>query len=100
MNITLKHIVLWELKDTTHKANNMIRFKALLENCYNIVPGILKFEVIISQPELEATHDLILNSEFLSREALEAYQNHPTHTAIKSFIHAVQESRQCMDYMS
>jgi hypothetical protein len=97
---TLKHIVLWKLKENFDKETNAIRLKELLDRCQSIVPGILKFEVVISQPDLEATHDLILNSEFTSRSALEEYQKHPTHTSIKPFIRTIQESRQCMDYMS
>ena len=31
-------------------------------------------------------------------EALDAYQNHPDHVAIKPFIGAIRLERQCMDY--
>jgi short-subunit dehydrogenase len=33
-----------------------------------------------------------------SKAALDAYQDHPDHIAIKPFIGAVREARQCMDY--
>ena len=32
--------------------------------------------------------------------ALDAYQNHPQHLALKPFIGAAREERQCMDYES
>ena len=47
---------------------------------------------------LEATYDIVLYSEFASRAALDAYQNHPEHVKIKPFFGAVREARQCMDY--
>ncbi len=97
----LKHIVIWKLKDQAEgadKAANAAKMKELLEACANIVPGILKFEVALAQPGLEATYDVVLYSEFASKAALDAYQDHPQHVALKPFIGAVREARQCMDY--
>jgi hypothetical protein len=97
----LKHIVMWQLKDHAEgadKAANIVKMKALLESCANVVPGILKFEVAIARPPLEATYDIVLYSEFTSRAALDAYQEHPEHVAVKPFIKAVRQARQCMDY--
>ena len=97
----IKHIVFWKLKDHAEgadRAANALKMKALLESCAAIVPGILKFEAALAQPGLEATYDVVLYSEFASRQALDAYQDHPDHVAIKPFIGAVREARQCMDY--
>jgi len=98
----LKHIVMWKLKDQAEgadRAANAIEMKRRLDECATIVPGILKFEVVIAQPGLEATYDVVLYSEFEDKAALDAYINHPTHKALVSFIGAIREGRQCMDYM-
>ena len=55
-------------------------------------------EVAIAQAGLEATYDVVLYSEFESAAALDAYQNHPQHLALKPFVGAVRLARQCMDY--
>jgi hypothetical protein len=97
----LKHIVMWKLKehaDGADKAANAIKIKQLLDACAGIVPGMGTFEVAVAQPGLEATYDVVLYSEFASKEALDAYQQHPQHIALKPFMSAVRESRQCMDY--
>lgn len=97
----LRHIVMWKLKDHAEgngKAANAIRMKELLDSCAGIVPGIVKFESAIAQDGLEATYDVVLYAEFESKTALDAYQMHPAHVAIKPFIGAVREARQCMDY--
>jgi hypothetical protein len=65
---------------------------------YAWVALLLASEAVLAQPGLEATYDVVLYSEFASREALDAYQEHPDHVAIKPFIGAVREARQCMDY--
>ncbi|HJV02708.1 MAG TPA: Dabb family protein [Burkholderiaceae bacterium] len=97
----IKHIVMWKLKDQAEgadRAANAARMKALLDACANLTPGILAFEAVVAQPGLEATYDVILYSEFADKAALDAYQNHPEHQALKPFFGAVREARQCMDY--
>lgn len=97
----LKHIVMWKLKDHAEgadRAANAVRLKALLDACDGLVPGMLKLEVAIAQPGLEATYDVVLYTEFTDRAALDAYQEHPQHVALKPFVIAVREARQCMDY--
>ena len=97
----IKHIVMWKLKEHAEgadKASNAVKMKALLDTCNNLVPGMLKLEAAIAVPTLEATYDVVLYTEFADRAALDAYQEHPTHQAIKPFIGAVRSERQCMDY--
>ncbi|WP_317202977.1 Dabb family protein [Janthinobacterium sp.] len=97
----IKHIVFWKLKEHAEgqpRAVNAVKMKSLLDACAHLVPGMLTFEAVLAQPGLEATYDVALYSEFASKEALDAYQEHPEHCAIKPFIGAVREARQCMDY--
>jgi quinol monooxygenase YgiN len=97
----IKHIVMWKLKDHAEgadRAANAVEMKRRLDACANVVPGILMFEVMLAQPGLEATYDVVLYSEFADKAALEAYASHPTHKALVPFIGAVREARQCMDY--
>ena len=97
----LKHIVMWKFADQAEgqdKAANLTQAKALLDGCANLVPGMGRLDVAIAAPGLECTYDLVLYSEFEDQEALDAYQNHPQHVALKPFIAAVRAERQCMDY--
>lgn len=97
----LKHIVMWKLKDFAENADkhtNARKMKEMLDACSDLVSGILKFEVAIAQPGLEATYDVVLYSEFEDKAVLDAYQRHPEHTALKPFFSAIRDARQCMDY--
>ena len=97
----IKHIVMWKLKEQAEgadRATNAREMKRRLDECATIVPGILTFEVTLAQPDLEATYDVVLYSEFADRAALGAYIKHPTHQAVVPFIGAIREGRQCMDY--
>ena len=99
----LKHIVMWTFKpeaEGADKAANLVRAKALLDACAGLTPGMRMLEVAIAQPGLECTYDLVLYAEFDDAAALDAYQNHPQHLAVKPFIGAVRLERQCMDYQT
>jgi hypothetical protein len=97
----LQHIVMWKIKagaEGGSREDNIAKARALLEACAQLVPGIVRFEVATAQPGMECTYDLVLNSSFTDRDALAAYQNHPSHTALKPFMRQVVLERQCMDY--
>jgi heme-degrading monooxygenase HmoA len=97
----IKHIVMWKLKEEAEgadRATNAREMKRRLDDCASIVPGIITFEVTLAQPDLEATYDVVLYSEFADRAALAAYIAHPVHQAVVPFIGAIREGRQCMDY--
>ena len=99
----LTHIVMWKFKpeaEGADKAANLVRAKALLDACAGLTPGMRMLEVAIAQPGLECTYDLVLYPEFDDAAALDAYQNHPQHLAVKPFIGAVRLERQCMDYQT
>ena len=101
--LMLKHIVMWKFKEHAEgadKATNLAKAKSLLEACADIAPGTVRFEVAIAQSGLECTYDLVLYTEFEDQEALDAYQHHPRHVALKPFIAAVRAERQCMDYLA
>jgi len=97
----LRHIVMWTLKEHAEggtRAENILKMKAKLETCRSIVTGQGHFEVGVAQPGYEASCDLILVSDFDNKQALDAYQKHPKHEAIKDFVAAVRETRQHIDY--
>lgn len=97
----IRHIVMWKLKDTAEGAtlaDNALKLKEKLEGCRHIVPGILALDVGIAKPGLDSTYDVVLVSDFTDKAALDAYQVHPTHEALKGFVAAIRDTRQCVDY--
>ena len=97
----IKHIVMWKLKaeaDSAHKSTNAQSVKQKLEALNGHIPGMLKLEVGIDFSQTDASFDVVLYSEFDSREALAAYHHHPLHLAVAPFIGAVREQRVLVDY--
>jgi quinol monooxygenase YgiN len=92
--MSIRHIVLWKLRDPADGP----RFKALLESCAEVVPGIEQFEVALRGEGYEASADVVLLSTFTSSEALSAYQGHPHHKQVAAQLGAMRSERHVFDY--
>jgi quinol monooxygenase YgiN len=90
----IHHIVLWKLKNSSDAA----QFKAELDSCKSLVPGIHRFEVHAKRDDLEANCDVVLVSAFESKAALEAYQTHPHHKAVSARLGLLRDTRSVLDY--
>jgi hypothetical protein len=94
----VKHMVLWTLTDEAKKNSNQIvadlqkRFTALL----GVVEGLTAIEVGCNYNG--GRFDLMLYSEFTTREAERSYQTHPAHVAIKEDVHTLVCGRESIDY--
>ncbi len=102
VNTVIRHIVMWKLKESAQgatRAENLVKFKGLLEGCRHLVPGTLHLEVGLAEAGLASTFDIVLVSDFADKAALDAYQDHPDHLVVKQFAGAVVEGRQCVDYV-
>jgi len=97
----MKHIVMWRLKDFTNGANkeeNAKKLKSLLESLKAKISEIRRIEVGINVNPSNAAFDVVLYSEFDSLSDLEAYQKHPEHLKIVSFVNRVRSERGVVDY--
>ena len=92
----IHHVVIWTLKDPADAP----RFKALLDSCSDLVPGMLAFDVGIRTPGLEANADVVLVSAFADAAALDAYQQHPAHQAVAAPLGPLRSDRRVVDYRS
>jgi quinol monooxygenase YgiN len=90
----LRHIVMWTLKDVADAP----RFKAELESCRSLVPGVLSFQVALRREGLEANVDVLLDTTFLDAAALEAYRSHPHHEGVSARIGPLRHTRHVLDY--
>jgi quinol monooxygenase YgiN len=97
----VRHIVLWRLKDAANdrsKAENAAEIKQRLENLNGKIPGLLKLEVGYDFSRGSDSSDIALYSEFENRAALEVYQNHPLHEAVKPLVTAAHAERRVVDF--
>mgnify|MGYP001403963740 CR=1 FL=1 len=90
----IRHIVMWSL----HNPADAPRFKALLDSCANLVPGIVEFGVGIRETGLDANIDVVLVSSFTDSAQLDAYQSHPHHKEVGAQLGTLRASRHVLDY--
>lgn len=98
----LKHIVMFKLKERAEGSDRPTNIKALQEKL-EALPAQIKeikfFEVGINSIETGVAYDMVLVSEFESKEALFSYQKHPEHVLVANFVGKVCESRSVVDYV-
>jgi hypothetical protein len=97
----VKHIVLWRMRESAGgrgRVENAVLAKQTIEAMRGAVPGLQALEVGVDFGRGEQSFDLALYAEFESRAALAAYQDHPAHRAVVSFLREVREERVVVDY--
>jgi hypothetical protein len=97
----VKHIVMWRLKDAGDAARqreHALAVKCDLEALAGRISGLLCIEVGFDFCQDASAADIVLYSEFTDRAALEAYQVHPAHLAVRPRIGAVTVERRVVDY--
>jgi Stress responsive A/B Barrel Domain len=97
----IKHIVFWKLKDEANglsKIENANSIKQKLEGLKGQIEGLISIEVGIDFLHSAESADLVLYSEFESKEALTFYANHPLHKEIMPFIAEARSERRVVDY--
>lgn len=97
----IKHVLLFKVKeelDGRNKAETIVEAKRLIESMNGKIPGLIKVEVGVDYSETPDSADMVLYSEFESREALQVYATHPAHTAILPFVKSIYTERRLIDY--
>jgi Stress responsive A/B Barrel Domain len=97
----IKHIIMWKLHEEAEgfsKVGNALRIKKELEGLQGKISEIFKLEVGLNISKSEIAYDVVLYSEFNSKEDLQIYQDHPAHIALKKFIYNLRSERHVVDY--
>lgn len=97
----VRHIILWQLKEEfslRRKQQIAVDAKAALEALNGQIEGLVQLRVQIQLMD-SSNADMMLESTFASKEALEAYQKHPLHmAAADTFVRPFVRARLCGDF--
>ena len=96
----LKHIVMWNVRgdDAATRARHIAQVKAAFESLRGRVPGLLHVEVGVDESRIDYACDVVLYTDFESREALAAYADHPEHLRVKRALGDLRIARHQVDY--
>lgn len=92
----IKHIVMWRIAEP--RQENALKIKEALEGLNGRIPGLLRLEVGVDFSREGESADVVLYSEFESRQALEAYQGHPAHAEVAPLVKVLRSERRVADY--
>ncbi|MBR5039945.1 MAG: Dabb family protein [Clostridiales bacterium] len=97
----VKHVIIWTLKDeysNEEKAAIKAEIKAGLEGLMGKIDGLTDIKVYTEGLE-SSNGDLMLDSTFVSEEALKGYAVHPDHVAVASGkVRPHAKIRSCFDF--
>lgn len=97
----VKHIIIWTLKDeysNEEKAAIKAEIKAGLEGLKGKIDGLTDIKVYTEGLE-SSNGDLMLDSTFVSEEALKSYAVHPDHVAVATGkVRPHAKIRSCFDF--
>ena len=97
----VKHVILWQLKDefdAEKKAEIKAGIKEGLESLQGKIEGLV--EIKVNTIGLDSSNaDLMLDSTFVSEEALKGYSVHPAHVEVANTkVRPFTQTRMCLDY--
>ena len=97
----IKHILFLRFNESAYGNDKQTNVKIFEEKLFAIqkkVKGLIKVEVGFDFSNEKDSSDVVLYSEFESKEALHQYQIHPDHEEIKKWLSEVRYERRVVDY--
>ena len=96
----IKHIVMWSVRgdDAATRQYNLALLQSEFESLRGRVPGLLHLEIGIDFSRIDYACDVVLVTEFASRQALADYAEHPEHLRVKRALGNLRTARHQVDY--
>lgn len=98
----VKHIVMWDVRGDTpeQKREAALLVKSHFESLAGQVPGLQRLEVGIDTSRVDYACDVVLYTEFLDQQALDAYATHPAHLRVRTELGDLRIARHQVDYVN
>jgi hypothetical protein len=94
----VNHVVMFRFRDRS--AEHLAHCRALLEGLPSQVAEIRHFDVGLNELASARAYDLCLYSHFDSFEDLAAYQVHPAHVEVATYLRSAADATAAVDYSS
>jgi heme-degrading monooxygenase HmoA len=98
----ITHIVMWNVRgdDSAARARNIALLKSEFESLRGRIPGLLHLEIGVDESRIDYACDVVLVTEFESRQALADYAHHPEHLRVRRALGDLRSARHQVDYES
>jgi hypothetical protein len=97
----IKHIVMWRVSGSSlaERKRTALLVKEKFEGLRHKIPGLRHLEVGLDISNVDYACDIVLYSEFESKQSLEAYASHPEHSRVKLELADCRIERYQVDYI-
>jgi len=97
----IKHIVMWRVRgeSVAERSATARTIQRAFESLRGRIPGLRRLEVGIDVSRCDYACDVVLYSEFDSRDALAAYAVHPEHQRVRDELGDLRIARHQVDYV-
>jgi hypothetical protein len=97
----IRHIVMWRVHGDSPEQRDQARMKVkkAFESLRGSIPGMSHLEIGLDTSNVEYASDVVLVTEFETRQALEHYAAHPAHLRVRDELQGVRTSRHQVDYI-
>ena len=95
----VKHMIIWKLKSGLENPKHQTQLvQSQLEALVGKIDGLLEMK-ILTNPFPCSAGDIMMDSTFTNKQALENYQKHPLHQAVANeIVRPIMEQRLSFDY--
>ena len=96
----IKHLVMWRLDDALSPQEKQLAAQRMKRDILALreqIPGIITMDVQLSDQDT-SSHDVLLNADFATPQALAAYQVNSLHQAVAQYVATITTHRACIDY--
>ena len=97
----IKHIVMWKFKEEAEgrtRRQNMELVRDRLYALVPVVPEIIRMEIGFDFGHTPMSYDMMLYTEFETKEDLNVYAVDSEHAKVKKIVAATTEARVVLDY--
>lgn len=97
----IKHIVMIKMKEFPTEEEKLDKakiFRKMLIELVDSIPDMKAMEVGLNFNEKPSAYDVVLISEFESKEGLENYRIHPEHVKVLDFLKQIMDKTAVVDY--
>lgn len=97
----IRHIVMWDLRGDSPQEieRNIDILRRSFESLKGRIPGLIQLDIGVDASRVSYACDVVLYSEFESKEALAAYATHPEHLRVKQEIGDIRIAKHQVDYL-
>jgi len=97
----IKHIVMWKFKEEAEGRSKLENMKLVRDRLYALVPlvpEIKAMEIGFDFGNTPMSYDMMLYTEFETKEALNVYAVDSEHAKVKAIVAATTQARVVLDY--